>query len=832
MTRDAARRPGPVGQLHRPRSRPTCQQDYVDRRARPRRRLRRAVRPPVRHATLWWLHGTRPPELVGRPTAATTCRGGRTRDPWAVLVSRADAPADPGAAGRAAVAGVPRAVPHAGGVRGGRRRRRRPGVGRASATTAGPSTCTGARRRWSSDHGGALPDDLDALLALPGIGPYTARAVLVFAFERDIGLVDTNAGRFVARALAGRAARGRRRPRRVADAAVPPGDGLGVGPGHVRPRRHGVHEAGARAATRCPLARRRCAWAARRLARARPGRRLGRDLGAAVPVRRAATARAGAGWSTPCAGAGAACRPGGGDGLARRPGPGRAGRGHAGRRRPRRRHRRRRPPTRLTSARRSPPAVAERALRMWGVRGPSLPFRAMPNAGSHRRRVRRRARPGRRRRRRRRPRRRPAGPTTTRCSPTTWPTPPPRSRPPAALLDYGAKGDVEAAHHLRLRGRRRRRPRRQAASAGRRRGASTPGALDGARRVRRRPTATRRSSPSLAGERRAPPPRRRLRAGAGHLPALRRGEDRSRSPSTSTATTPTSPRTIIAGLAEMGAFGLSVPEEYGGFGGRRRVRLHRHGRRHRGAVPRLARRRRLAHHPARDPHPGPGRRAAPRSRSSEWLPKLATGRGAWTRSPSPSPTSAPTSPASRSPPPTTDGGWLDQRREDVVHLRRPGRRAHAAGPHRPRPLARPTGACRCSSSRSRGARATASSSPTAGGGKMEGRPIDTIGYRGMHSYEVAFDNWFVPADNLIGGEDGPRQGLLLPDGGLRERPPADRGPGRRRHAGRLRGGPPVRRRPRRVRPAHRRLPAHPGEARPAWPSSSRPPASSPTSWPG
>ena len=30
------------------------------------------------------------------------------------------------------------------------------------------------------------------------------------------------------------------------------------------------------------------------------------------------------------------------------------------------------------------------------------------------------------------------------------------------------------------------------------------------------------------------------------------------------------------------------------------------------------------------------------------------------------------------------------------------------------------------------------------GGHIEGRAIDTIGYRGMHSYEVAFDNWFVP----------------------------------------------------------------------------------------
>jgi (2S)-methylsuccinyl-CoA dehydrogenase len=35
---------------------------------------------------------------------------------------------------------------------------------------------------------------------------------------------------------------------------------------------------------------------------------------------------------------------------------------------------------------------------------------------------------------------------------------------------------------------------------------------------------------------------------------------------------------------------------------------------------------------------------------------------------------------------------------------------------------------------------------------MEGRAIDTIGYRGMHSYEVAFDNFAVPAANLIGEE--------------------------------------------------------------------------------
>jgi (2S)-methylsuccinyl-CoA dehydrogenase len=46
-----------------------------------------------------------------------------------------------------------------------------------------------------------------------------------------------------------------------------------------------------------------------------------------------------------------------------------------------------------------------------------------------------------------------------------------------------------------------------------------------------------------------------------------------------------------------------------------------------------------------------------------------------------------------------------------------------------------------------------------GGGKMEGRPIDTIGYRGMHSYEVALDNWFVPEENLIGGEGGKGKGF-------------------------------------------------------------------------
>ncbi len=47
------------------------------------------------------------------------------------------------------------------------------------------------------------------------------------------------------------------------------------------------------------------------------------------------------------------------------------------------------------------------------------------------------------------------------------------------------------------------------------------------------------------------------------------------------------------------------------------------------------------------------------------------------------------------------------------------------------------------------------------GGRMEGRPIDTIGYRGMHSYEIAFDSWFVPASNLVGEAEGLGKGFYL-----------------------------------------------------------------------
>jgi A/G-specific adenine glycosylase len=48
-------------------------------------------------------------------------------------------------------------------------------------------------------HDGLVPRDLDALMALPGIGPYTARAILAFAFGDDAAVVDTNVARVFSR---------------------------------------------------------------------------------------------------------------------------------------------------------------------------------------------------------------------------------------------------------------------------------------------------------------------------------------------------------------------------------------------------------------------------------------------------------------------------------------------------------------------------------------------------------------------------------------------------------------------------------------------------------
>jgi A/G-specific adenine glycosylase len=74
----------------------------------------------------------------------------------------------------------------------------------------------------TAQHEGRVPGTLEALLALPGVGPYTARAVLAFAFEHDHGVVDTNAARVLARAFSG-APLTAAASQRLADGLVPPG---------------------------------------------------------------------------------------------------------------------------------------------------------------------------------------------------------------------------------------------------------------------------------------------------------------------------------------------------------------------------------------------------------------------------------------------------------------------------------------------------------------------------------------------------------------------------------------------------------------------------------
>ncbi len=56
-----------------------------------------------------------------------------------------------------------------------------------------------ASQQIASLHDGAVPPDPDALLALPGVGPYTAAAVLAFAFRRRVAVLDTNTRRVLAR---------------------------------------------------------------------------------------------------------------------------------------------------------------------------------------------------------------------------------------------------------------------------------------------------------------------------------------------------------------------------------------------------------------------------------------------------------------------------------------------------------------------------------------------------------------------------------------------------------------------------------------------------------
>lgn len=56
----------------------------------------------------------------------------------------------------------------------------------------------------AEQHGDRVPDDVDTMLTLPGIGDYTARAVACFAYGQSVPVVDTNVRRVIARAVHGR----------------------------------------------------------------------------------------------------------------------------------------------------------------------------------------------------------------------------------------------------------------------------------------------------------------------------------------------------------------------------------------------------------------------------------------------------------------------------------------------------------------------------------------------------------------------------------------------------------------------------------------------------
>src|SRR3989338_7318671 len=84
-------------------------------------------------------------------------------------------------------------------------------------------------QRTLREHQGRLPDSYDGLLAMDGIGRYTAGAVLSFAFKKDAPIVDTNVARLLSRYFGIRGGFKRGRTQRMlwqlAEDVIPPGQG-------------------------------------------------------------------------------------------------------------------------------------------------------------------------------------------------------------------------------------------------------------------------------------------------------------------------------------------------------------------------------------------------------------------------------------------------------------------------------------------------------------------------------------------------------------------------------------------------------------------------------
>ncbi len=223
------------------------------------------------------------------------------------------------------------------------------------------------------------------------------------------------------------------------------------------------------------------------------------------------------------------------------------------------------------------------------------------------------------------------------------------------------------------------------------------------------------------------------------------------------------PEDIISGLADMGAFGLSIPEEFGGFAAGEGhnytamiIATEELSRASLGAGGSLITRPEILARALM--------RGGTPDQKNYWLPKLATAEVlaavAVTEPDYGSDVASITTSATR-----TEDGWLVNgvktwctfaARADVLMLlaRTDPDRSKA---HRGLSLfivEKPRGD-------GKGFLFNQDSRPSGTTGRMEGRPIETIGYRGMHSYEISFENWWIPSDALVGLDDGLGKGFYF-----------------------------------------------------------------------
>ena len=224
------------------------------------------------------------------------------------------------------------------------------------------------------------------------------------------------------------------------------------------------------------------------------------------------------------------------------------------------------------------------------------------------------------------------------------------------------------------------------------------------------------------------------------------------------------PEDIISGLAEMGGFGLSVPEEYGGFAGGGEsdylgmvVATEELSRGSLGIGGSLITRPEILTRALV--------KGGTEAQKQEWLPKLATAEVMAAVAVTEPDYGSDVAGIKVTATPT-EGGWLvngvktwctfGARADALMLLARtdPDRSKTHRGLSMfvvPKPRGEGHGF--------EFTQEVGADGGAPGGGKMEGRAIDTIGYRGMHSYEIALDDWFVAADNQVGGEEGLGKGF-------------------------------------------------------------------------